>query len=263
MIFYKYRIALIGVLLLTISVMGIDIVPLEKNTPVSKALYINCLQRTQTQQLLKEYILIGMHNSYKNPKETLKKAIPEYDSRFWQFDSYFRERITDAEHVGYLDKAATIWKESKVLLEGTPTKENALILYKNFHALVKYLGKAKVLAKSSFKAVGMTGGLCRDPLYMSNVYLMKLWGVELPEYQKDMEKFIAHFESNIAKLKSYEGNNQETLEYIKKSEDAFLFFSMMYGSDKTAIPTLISKKADDIFLYISTLKELYGKMLKK
>lgn len=257
----KLRI-MIFLLITTLSISGIEIRRLPQDTTVSHALYINCLQRTQTQQMLKAYLMIGISSSYKNPKEMLRGAIPEYDARFWEFDAYFRKRIKDDEHVAYLDKAKDIWIRSKKLLEQTPTKENALILYKNFHSLVKYLGKAKVLAKKSFKAVGMTGGLCRDPLYMSNVYLMRLWGVELPEYEKDMQKFITHFNGNIAKLEAYEGNNAETKLYILKSKRAFMFFEMMHGANSIPIPTLISKKADDIFLYIRSLKALYGKMLK-
>jgi hypothetical protein len=127
--------------------------------------------------------------------------------------------------------------------------------------MVHLLGRAKVLAKKSFKAVGMTGGLCRDPLYMANTYLMKIWGVPQADYTQEMDKRIQHFNSNIAKLKAYKGNNAETKGYIHKSEKAFTIFTMMHDSKNTSVPTLIAKKADTIFLYIRTLKKLYGEML--
>jgi len=244
-----------------LPVVGLDIKPLAKDTSVPVALYINCLQRTQTQQLLKTYLMTAMNSSYKNPKEELADAIPKYDKRFYEFDAYFRERLHDAEHIGYLDKAVVVWKRAKAMLEAPATKENAKKLYKDFRTLVKLLGKAKVLAKKSFKAVGMTGGLCRDPLYISNLYLMKLWGVDVPEYDKEMTKFIGHFNKNIAELKAYKGSTKEINGHVVDAEKAFQFFTFMYDH-KITIPTLISKKADRIFVEIRTIKKLYGKMLK-
>jgi hypothetical protein len=248
-------------LAITLPALSLDIEPLAKDTPVPKALYINCLQRTQTQQLLKIYLMIALNSSYKNPKQELAESIPKYDKRFYEFDAYFRERLHDAEHVGYLDKAVVVWKRAKAMLETKPTKENAKKLYTDFHTLVKLLGKAKVLAKKSFKAVGMTGGLCRDPLYISNLYTMKLWGVELPKYDNEMVKYMAHFNKNIAELKAYEKSTKEINDYVGSAEKAFQFFTFMYDH-KITIPTLISKKADKIFIEIRTIKKLYGKMLK-
>lgn len=252
---------LFAIFILSTPAMSLDIQPLPKDIKIPKALYINCLQRTQTQQLLKLYIMKGLSSSYKNPSKELAEAIPAYDKRFWQFDTYFRDKLKDKEHIAYLDKAKKIWQQSKITLKQAPSKDNALILYDNFKLLVKYLGKAKVLAQKNFKAVGMTGGLCRDPLYMSNIYLMNVWGVELPNYKEDMDRFISHFNKNISKLEAYEKNTDETKKFIQKSKNAFMFFEISNTEDHTPIPTLISKKADDIFFYTRTLKKLYGKML--
>jgi len=249
---------LLGIVL---PVSGIEIRPLAKDVTVSQALYINCLQRTQTQQLLKTYLMVGLHSTYQHPKQTLKEAILRYDARFKGIESFFRARIKDTEHIAYLDQSAVLWGESKALLEALPSKENGQKLYHNFKRLVKLLGKAKVLAKKSFKAVGMTGGLCRDPLYISNLYLLKLWGANMPKYDQYMQKTIAHFSKNIKKLKAYEGSTDEINMHIANAEDAFQFFTFMY-EHKVTIPTLISKKADSIFLEIRTIKSLYGKMLK-
>ncbi len=246
---------------LALPAMGLDIKELPKEMHVSKALYINCLQRTQTQQLLKTYLMIGLHSSYKNPKKSLAEAIPRYDKRFGKLDTFFRARIKDTEHIAYLDKAVQLWKESKTLLEASPTPEHGKQLYKNFKTLVKLLGKAKVLAKKSFKAVSMTGGLCRDPLYISNLYLLHLWGAAMPDYDQKMQKTFSHFSKNIKKLKAYEGSTDEINMHIANAEDAFQFFTFMY-THKVTIPTLISKKADNIFLEIRTIKSLYGKMLQ-
>ena len=250
-------------LLLTVhTAWGLDVPPLPANMTTSQALYINCLQRTQTQQMLKDYLMVALKSTYKNPQKSLKDGIPLYDNRIHQLNDYFLPLLVDyPKEKKMVADALAIWNESKKLLEAPPTKANALTLEKNFLKMVHNLGKAKVLATKSFKAVGMTGGLCRDPLYMSNTYLMKIWGVNLPDYNAIMEKRITHFQTNITKLKAFTGNNDETKSYIEKSEKAFLVFTFMYKESSSAVPTLISKNADKIFVYIRTLKKLYGSML--
>lgn len=240
---------------------ALEIKQLPKDITTSQALYVNCLQRTQTQQLLKAYLLQGLNSSYKNPEQMLKDALPLYDARFMQLDLFFRKRMKDPEHIAYLDTARKIWKQSKLILEAKPNKENAKKLYAHFRKLVKVLGKAKVLVKRGFEAISITGGLCRNPLYISNLYLMKLWGVELERYDVDMQHEFQSFNSNFAKLEAYKGNSDEIMMHIKNAEDDFRFFLFMY-EHKIAIPTLISKKADTIFYEIRTIKSLYGKMLK-
>jgi len=243
--------------------MAVEIPALPANMSLSKALYINCLQRTQTQQLLKEYLMIGLKSSYKNPQKSLPESIIKYDKRLKGLDAFFQPRIKDPAVKQEIAAAIKAWKESKKLLEAAPSKENALILEKNFHQMVKGLGKYKVLSTKSFKAVGLAGGLCRDPLYITNTYLMKIWGVTNPNAVKDMEKRIAHFHKNISEMKKYKGNTDPVNKEIKKAEKAFQLFAMMYNSDTISIPTLLSKKADSIFVNIRTIKKLYGELIIK
>ena len=250
-------------ILFSMLAMAVDIPELPKKMSVSRALYINCLQRTQTQQLFKEYLLVALGSNYKHPKESLAKSIVAYQKRLDELDVFFQPLLTDPAIKKMIADAMVIWKESRAMLEVTPTKKNALVLEKNFHKMVKLLGKYKVLSKKSFKAVGLAGGLCRDPLYMVNTYLMKVWGVNNPNYIKEMKKRIAHFDKNIGEMKSYDGNTKAILQNIADAQKAFQFFTFMYDSDTIAIPTLLSKKADGIFVNIRTIKRLYGELVVK
>ena len=241
---------------------AVEIEPVSPDLPLGKALFINCLQRTQTQQLLKEYLMAALGSSYKNPKEELPKSVEKYDKRFRILYDYFMKRIRDDAARKKMEEAKRLWEESKAMLLAPPSKENALKLRENFKKMIHLLGAPKVLkTKKSFQAVAKTGHLCREPLFMSNLYLMKLWGVNIPDYQKRMEEHIANFHKNLAFLKNYPNNTPEIKDLIGKAQRNFIFFEMMYKQNHTAIPTLISKKADDIFTNIQTIKKLYGKMV--
>jgi len=185
-----------GTLLLTLPVFSfaMEITPIDKNAPLSRALFINCLQRTQIQQLLKEYLMAALKSSYKNPKEALPKDVENYDRRFTVLYHYFMSRIKDEGARKKMEEAKKLWEASKTMLLAKPTKEHAVKLLENFKKMIHLLSAPKVLhTKKSFNAVAKTGGLCRDPLFMANLYLMKLWGVEIPDYEEQMKKYIHHF----------------------------------------------------------------------
>jgi len=93
------------------SVFALEIQPLPQGSSISRVLYINCLQRTQTQQLLKAYLMAGVNSGYHHPKETLLYAIPKYEKRFQEIDRFFRKRIKDPKYIAYLDKAVLLWRE--------------------------------------------------------------------------------------------------------------------------------------------------------
>ncbi len=241
---------------------AVEIESVSPDIPLGKALFINCLQRTQTQQLLKEYLMAALNSSYHNPKEELPKSVKKYDERFNVLYDYFMKRIKDPEARKKMEEAKRIWEESKTLLLAPPSHANALKLQENFKKMIHFLGAPKVLnTKKSFTAVAKTGHLCREPLFMSNLYLMKLWGVKLPDYEKRMQEHIANYRKNLKFLEEYPDNTEEIKKHIKMAARDFIFFEMMYKQGRTAIPTLISKKADDIFHHIQRIKQLYGKMI--
>jgi len=250
-------------LLASFSPLGaVEIAPLPSDMTLSRALFINCLQRTQTQQLLKEYLMVALNSSYKQPKKSLPVSVEKYDERFGLLYDYFMKRLKDPKDKEAMQKARTLWQESKKLLLEPPTQANALTLEKNFKEMIHLLAVPKKLkTKKSFQAVGKTGGLCRDPLYMANLYLMRLWGVDLPDYEERMKRYIAHFRKNLAFLEQYPQNTPEIQKLLKEAGRNFIFFEIMYRSKHTAIPTLISQKADDIFQNIQRIKQIYGSML--
>ncbi len=177
------------------------------------------------------------------------------------FYNYFISKISDKLAKEKMKKAKVFLEKSKKLLLQTPTKGNALKLDTNFKEMIHLLSAPKVLkTKKSFKAVAKTGHMCRIPLFMSNLYLMRIWGVKILDYEKRIQEYIKEFRKDIKFLESYPGNTDKIKKHLKEASRSFIFFEMTYRSKRSAIPTLISKKADDIFYNIRTIKSLYRKM---
>ena len=158
------------------------------------------------------------------------------------------------------DDAMKLWLESKKMLEQTPTKENALKIRENLQKMIKKLLEGtKPLATPDLALISLTGKLCRKPVMLTIDYLLKIWGVDLPNYHEDIEKIIKNFHQNLKTLSKNRLNNKESLALLKKAERQFKFFEFMYKSKSHFIPNLLSKKADDNFLIIRQIKKIYKK----
>ena len=225
----------------------------------------NCLQMTQSQQILKAYILVGLNSNFQNPKENLKRAIKAYDSRAKEIKEYFSKKLgnSNKDAKDAFERAYGLWKDSKVMLEKEPTKENSLKIKSNFLKMIEYLLQGtKPLATPDLELISLTGKLCRKPIEITNDYLMKLWGIEIPNYEVEIKKIMDNFHKNLKTLSQNPLNNDESLKLLKKIERDFRFFEVMYNSKSRFIPNLLSKKADDNFKVIRKIKQIYKSRAK-
>ena len=246
----------------TIMLSAIEIEPLPKNATLSDVLYVNCLQVTQEQQLLKTYILSGMSLRYKSPKKELSEALGSYEERLHKTVHFFQKKVQDKRLKSELDAVLQRWKEVRSILEKKPEKSKVPILKKHLDFISKVLVTVhKRLGKKGLNVIAVTGGLCRGPFYIANLYFMKTWGVPVKDYDKKMAKYRAEYEKRLAVLENYPKNTEEIKRYIHKAKAAFsLMNEYIKNSHKVFVPALISQKSDRNFQYILHIKNLYGKL---
>ncbi len=231
----------------------------DPNAPLLENFSTNCLQMTQSQQILKAYVMIGLHSNFGNPKENLAKAIPLYDKRAHQVRAYFQQRLEGHEDAKKaFDDAMVLWEASKKMLEQTPTKENALKIKKNFLLMIKkLLAGTKPLATPALELISLTGKLCRKPMEVTIDYLLKIWGVDVKNYNEHIDTLIANYRKNLKLLQANRLNNEESLRLLKQSSQEFQYFEFAYKSGKISIPSLLSRKADTNFKIIREIKKVF------
>ena len=246
----------------TVNAFSID--PFPKNGTLTDVFNTNCLQMTQSQQMLKAYIMKGLNSTFDNPAEDLKRAIPAYDRRFRQIREYFQGRLKDhPEAVKAFDQAQQIWDESKKLLQAPPGKEGALKLKANFNKMIPLLLQgSKPAANGGLELLSLTGKLCRGPMKITIDYLLRIWGAELPDYEADVRTIIDNFHTHLKELEANPLNNKKTLALLEKARKGFMFYEMMYDSKTRFIPNLLSRKADENFQIIRAIKAEYKKELR-
>jgi hypothetical protein len=250
-------------LVLIESLSSFEIDPYPKNASLTEIFSINCLQMTQSQQMLKAYVMVGVKSNFQNPKKHLTKAIVDYDKRMYQVKEYFYKVLKKKSHKSgriAFDEALKLWKINKKMLESEPTKENVLIIQKNFLEMInKLLAGTQPIATPELELISLTGKLCRKPMEVTIDYLIRMWGVEVENYEKNIELTIAKYHTNLKILSANKLNNDESRALLKKAENEFKFFEFMYKSKTKFIPSLLSKKADDNFLIIRNIKQIYKK----
>jgi len=238
------------------NLMAFEIDP-YKEASLLETFSTNCLQMTQSQQMLKAYVMIGLKSNFQDPKKDLKRAIVVYDSRMYKVRDYFYEKL--GSHNGAkksFDEALKLWKESKVMLESEPTKENALKIRKNFLLMInKLLEGTKPLATPDLELISLTGKLCRKPLEITVAYLMKIWGAEIENYDNVVTNIIDNYGKNLVILGSNKLNNDKSKSLLMKAKREFTFFQVMAKAKSRFIPSLLSKKADNNFLIIRHIKQ--------
>ncbi len=254
----------LGIVILSATLFALQIDPFPKNGTLKNVFNTNCLQMTQSQQMLKAYIMKGLHSTFDDPEGSLKRAIPAYDKRFREIKEYFQSRLKDNPGaVQAFDQAQAIWDESKKILEAPPTKEGALKLRANFKQMIPLLLKgSKPAANGGLELLSLTGKLCRGPMKITIDYLLKLWGAEMPDYEADIQAIIDDFHKNLKELEANPLNNDKTRALLEKARKGFMFYEMMYNSKSRFIPNLLSRKADDNFKIIRQIKAEYKKQLK-
>ena len=237
--------------------------PYPKGTSLTEIFSINCLQMTQSQQMLKAYVMVGVKNNFQNPEEHLEQAIVDYDKRMHQVREYFYTVLTKKAHKDArksFDDALDLWKINKKMLEMKPSKKNVLLIKKNFLKMIdKLLEGTRPIATPELELISLTGKLCRKPMEVTIDYLIRMWGVDVENYNANIENTIAKYHNNLKLLSSNKLNNAESLALLKKAKKEFRFFEFMYKSKTKFVPSLLSKKADDNFLIIRSIKQIYKK----
>jgi hypothetical protein len=242
--------------------MQLKIDPFPENGKFADVYNSNCFQMTQSQQMLKAYIMVGLNSTFDSPKESLRAAIPLYDKRFKKIKEYFQKKVKDRDVSRLFDEAQNIWDESRKILEKRPHREGALKLKSNFKKMIALLSKgSKLSSDEGLEILSITGKLCRAPMKISIDYLMRIWGVDIPDYERDVADIIQTFYRYLDRLKNDRLNSKETIKLLRSAKKGFMFFEMMYKSKTNFIPSLLSRKADENFEIIRKIKMIYKETL--
>ena len=227
-------------------------------TSSSQAVDVAGKQRMYTQRMLKDYAMVGMKNTFGKPDEDLKKISGDFEIALGSLLAYAKNDDTKKS----LENVETLWTPLKKTLSEDPSKEKVGKLQEDLEVLLKSADDttklfAKESGSTSGEVVNMAGRQRMLSQRMAGLYMIKVWGVEDPQFKDKMIKAMDIFKTSLTKLEKSELNTDEITKYLAKVKRSFMFFEMMNKSKSKFVPTLISKKSNDILKNMNSATQAY------
>jgi len=224
----------------------------------AQAVNIAGKQRMFTQCMLKDYAMVGMKNTYGKPGEDLKKISADFNDAIASLLAYAKNDDTKQS----LEKVKTLWTPLKQTLSEEPTIEKVGKLQEDLEVLLKAADEttklfAKESGSASGKIVNMAGRQRMLSQRMAGLYMIKVWGVDDPQFKEKMDKTMELFKTSLNELEKSSLNTEEIITLLAKVKRSFMFFEMMNKSKSKFVPTLISKKSNDILKNMNSATQAY------
>jgi hypothetical protein len=229
---------------------------------VSDAIEKARAQSVLTQKILANYMMVGMHNTFRNTEETLKNSIETFEKNMEDLDAF----ATSKKAFINSEKVMEVWEPIKKILHKEKNKAGAMALFTDMDVLLALTRETTEIYSRQTgsmlgKIIDASADIGINAQRMATLYLLKAWGKKEGKIKENMSKAIQRFQQSVVTLKEAKINTEDIRDTLKKVEKAFMYFTVMDALDNSSIPTLIYKKSNSILKNANRLSALYNKTI--
>lgn len=229
-----------------------------------EAINISGKQRMFSQKVLKEYIMIGMNNTFGNPEEEINNTIKQFEEASKALTIF----TTNKEIKKQLRISKRLWNTVKKTLTKESSKENVIKLQYNLEKLLVINNDiTELFIKDSKTEVGEFINIASKQRMLSqrmaSLYMLRVWGVNDNTLEQKMTNSMKLFKTSLEKLEQYDKNTKDVKNILVKVKKSFIFFQMMSKSKSKFIPSLIYKKSIEILNDMNSIVIHYKKLETK
>lgn len=233
-------------------------------TSSSQAINIAGKQRMYSQQMLKNYAMIGMNNQFSNPSKELEETISSFSKHLKLLSKYTKE----SEIKNALSKMELSWKSIEVRLKNTAKKAEVALLQEDLEKLLHSADKvtqlfATLSQTQAGEVINISGKQRMLSQRMASLYMLQVWGVKDPKFKTKLKETLALFKEAHETLEKQENNTLSISKKLKSVKRSFMFFEIMSKSSSKYIPSLIYKKSHDILKNMNEITKEYVELAKK
>lgn len=247
------RLGFLGVILMLLfSVAHAEIKSTEQ------AINITSNQGMLTQQMLKNYILVGLGVRGRKADQELQQAIRDYETAQSEILAYAK---TDAVRES-LNRASAQWKQVKPLYLKQPSKEQASEVRQQTELLLQLWSAVTMEivenTDTRFGRLISTAGFVRMlSQRVSSHYALRAWGYN-DQYTEAFISSLQLFEQNRRDLETSELNNTQIKSELDKIQRDFKRFKGLSNSDSNkAMLALIARSAEKITKSMDKVTAMY------
>jgi len=212
-------------------------------------------QMSTVRLMLEVYSLVGMDIKYSNPGKILNKSIAEYEALISYLETHYKDDAIK-QSIARSKKKWIEFKEalltSTTLKDKAKLKEMALFVHAHTRGIIVELSTMKkyLLTKQKSPEVKYLNAAIEigaSARRLSAHYMMKCWKLDDPTIEKHWNNGVKIYSDSIKLLKSSSFSSDPKFEALLKSSERGLKYFIMLGQMQKAMPTLVHKKAKDIY----------------
>lgn len=227
-------------------------------TEVDSEKLVNTLEKQTvlTQKMLRDYCMMGMNITFKNPKENLNKEIEAFDETLTILKPY---QQTDKE----LQSISDMWKRVSIMLKNPVKQENAENLWTQmeilFNALTNKLDVTMKKENAENKLLHTVATLDMLSQRIMALYMLKNW--TKVSHDDVLNDTIVKFNDAMVLLEKSSYTNDEIHTKLDKVKHIFFFIQMQLKKTKST-PSLVYRKTSDISKIMHELMQTYSNITK-